>query len=148
MGRHIAEIQNNIFFVKSIEVMQEADGTATVTQVIRAKNLFPWIVEITDFGYHSKGAFGMVIRHETLAVPFSLEPWKETEFSLTYTFDQSSFFSDFMRDWIRERGAPSDPGACVEHFLRCDDFIFDSDDIPTGMAYCFTWNSNPEYTVK
>lgn len=141
-------IQNNLFRVESISVVEGADGIATVTQVIEAKNLLPWTVEVTGIGFHSKGEYSRLWSNETTELPFSLAPWEKREFSVTYQFDEAYFFSDYASYWVREMGAPSDPAACVEHFLRTDDFIFYSDDIPTGRAYCFTWNSNPAYDAE
>jgi len=142
------KIQNNLFRVERISVAEEADGIVTVTQVIEAHNLLPWTVEVTGIGFHSKGEYSRLWSNATTELPFSLAPWEKREFSVTYQFDEAYFFSDYAPYWVRERNAPSDPAACVENFLRTDDFIFYSDDIPTGQAYCFTWNSNPTYDAE
>ena len=147
-GVTMLKIQNNLFRVERISVAEGEDGIATVTQVIQAHNLFPWTVEVMGVTFQSKGAYSMVRSNETTGLPFSLAPWETREIGVTYEFDEAYFFSDFAADWVKEMNAPSDPSACVEHFLRTDNFIFLSPDIPTGQAYCFTWNSNPSYVVK
>ena len=147
-GVTMLKIQNNLFRVESISVTEEEDGILTVTQVIQARNLFPWTVEVTGMTFHSKGEYSRLRNDAATELPFSLAPWERREFSATYQFDEAYFFSDYAVGWAKEMNAPSDPAACVEHFLRTDDFIFSSPDIPTGQAYCFTWNSNPSYVVQ
>ena len=141
-------LQNNLFRVKSISVTEGADGTAAVMQVIEARNLFPWAVEVTGIGFHSRGEYSRLRCDESVEILFSLAPWGTREISATYRFDEAGFLSEYAAGWARETGAPTETAQCVECFLRSDDFIFYSDDIPTGKAYCFTWNSNPAYNAR
>jgi hypothetical protein len=143
-------IQNNIFEAKSITVTEGDARYKNVTQIIEAHNPFFWPITVTKVHFHSKGEYSTVWGKIFVDVPFIIQPGERKEVDVAYQFDEDRYLKMYAEGWIRERrdpvDAPVDPAASIKDFLLSDGFIFYSDDIPTGQAYCFTENYNPEYT--
>ena len=142
--------QNNIFTVKSISVTEGESGYKNVTQVLEAHNRFFWPITVTKVHFHSKGEYSTVWGDIFVDLPFTLQAGERKEVNVTYQFDEDRFLTMYAEGWYRERSTPvevpDEPAVCIKGFLLSDGFIFYSDEIPTGQAYCFTENYTPEYT--
>ena len=118
--------QNRMFAAQGIQA-EEEEGLLRVTVPLMVRNPFPWRISFAEVRFQSRGEDTMLLSDLSASeIPLTLEPWGRRALEVRYTFDTAGFERLYPRE-----------GKTAAEFLRDVNFIFLSDGVPTGEAYCF-----------